>query len=1299
MSHDKIVQAIKIICDDLYEEHTELGLYSSSGTKSASTLAFGGTYSDGSPIFTVTTGDINSIPIGCKVYGTMYGGYVSVLTKTINTITVSTNASGSGMGGLSLLATVTGSPCVCAMDSTTGISIGTLVQCPTGWEDSTDRTVIDVGNTWIKLGTNATATSVTETVIYKSKSEIRLCENLLVGTVLDWATGILAKNGISTIKQSFDGSRSGSPVQYDGINVSILNTNQYILRLQELGIVLNGFTVELWEFRGTEADNDSTSADIIFTGSIQDPEWNETILSLSCPNNKYKRRAECGVIVNNDAVNGNFKKALDDQNGIIVPLTFGKFYVNDSVDPATQVKSYAKFNRVSAKQTVFTNDFSGDTVYLTPKGTNTFPVVAVGDTNSPHLAYKLKFGTGGTSGDPLTTIINAFNPSEKYIKITVGGASIADGNDSFIGVYRKIGKYAQIIGTTTSGSPIITEVSDTSNIVTGSRVTLNAGFASASANLFDWTVLDKTIDTITVSANAISNTSVTIRQGYVIDYSGLGIIICLDSFFEKNLCVSSDATAENNAWVMIVDIPFEFTADTWPCKGFIDENGDAIAATDYPRLAVYNSDSTGKYTSKFTTTADLVTTEERSLDQVGCTLIPQYGYSSVVDALKNKLIIDLKLFKNDPNQLVTYDFFQMENIIKYTNDDIVKEINGAYTNLIANTNWFGEKSTLSADEYSGSLSVDCVDRNDSTYYEQKVHSHATSLSTRTVIAVWEFDIPKDKILINYDSFYLGIDFKSKTAITNEFAPPIIIKHFSKILYKRFIGLKTASSEYASKIGSVDTVYYSDTVLSINDGFSTIKNLTDFYYLTRTDNDNNKHFYYNLLINEMSTDIGYHKNFKIPIESKENLKSIHKMYFLQGFEHPVAISMGSPPVIQIDSHTIIKRLYELALICEKSYSISKDIYAMFGGRIYNDTAFATRYGAVATDLIDNPVAILEHVKRLQNGSEYGDAVDFGKEYSPSIKIRIGAVDGSYDNLPAELYTYRPAFQIFDRDKAGTDKIAELICKRYGLCTYQDKDGYECVEDVFTKKNTIGVASTLATISLSAIVDDIGATKEPKSQDVFVNPLINYSYNPGSQKFDKNLQVLNSADSTYTKTDGTIHTAGIGWEPELTPGFQGTDGQEVWEACHALWNRFRQIELAPSDLTDCEMITTYSDALAYITKWVNRMGLRRVSFNIPYVYVASDDSWARDWHVAQHININLPHQTNGGDIECVIESIVKDKNNNIINIEVILLDDIISNFFLSKIQDCYVEIDTLEKWQDYYRNPDLYEVIQDRRAVDI
>jgi hypothetical protein len=34
-----------------------------------------------------------------------------------------------------------------------------------------------------------------------------------------------------------------------------------------------------------------------------------------------------------------------------------------------------------------------------------------------------------------------------------------------------------------------------------------------------------------------------------------------------------------------------------------------------------------------------------------------------------------------------------------------------------------------------------------------------------------------------------------------------------------------------------------------------------------------------------------------------------------------------------------------------------------------------------------------------------------------------------------------------------------------------------------------------------------------------------------------------------------------------------------------------------------------------------------------------------------------------------------------------------FFFSLIQDCYFQADTLEKWQNYYRNPDLYEVIQD------
>jgi hypothetical protein len=56
-------------------------------------------------------------------------------------------------------------------------------------------------------------------------------------------------------------------------------------------------------------------------------------------------------------------------------------------------------------------------------------------------------------------------------------------------------------------------------------------------------------------------------------------------------------------------------------------------------------------------------------------------------------------------------------------------------------------------------------------------------------------------------------------------------------------------------------------------------------------------------------------------------------------------------------------------------------------------------------------------------------------------------------------------------------------------------------------------------------------------------------------------------------------------------------------------------------------------------------------------------ARDWFVSKHICIRLPHQTNNYDIECVIEKIEKDKKNNRVSVDLVLLDEIPTAFFLT------------------------------------
>ena len=185
-------------------------------------------------------------------------------------------------------------------------------------------------------------------------------------------------------------------------------------------------------------------------------------------------------------------------------------------------------------------------------------------------------------------------------------------------------------------------------------------------------------------------------------------------------------------------------------------------------------------------------------------------------------------------------------------------------------------------------------------------------------------------------------------------------------------------------------------------------------------------------------------------------------------------------------------------------------------------------------------------------------------------------------------------------------------------------------------------------------------------MFVEPFVNYSYNSGTNLYDCQLRVLNSSDSDWVGTGTPAapqYAAGSGWHTEYTPGFQGTDGQAVWIEANKLWKRFRTLETPPSDMTDCKEIVLYSDALWFIKNWIAWMGKRRTSFSVPYTFVPSTGIAARDWYVGKRILFNNPHKTNGWSIKCLIESIEKNKTAGSIKVDVILLEDIPTAFFLT------------------------------------
>jgi hypothetical protein len=718
--------------------------------------------------------------------------------------------------------------------------------------------------------------------------------------------------------------------------------------------------------------------------------------------------------------------------------------------------------------------------------------------------------------------------------------------------------------------------------------------------------------------------------------STLWIDLTLDTFFEKDLSYNSTATATNQAWVQFVDIPFEYLCDTWPCGGFLDEAGSVLTSDDKKlNLYTYKSDNAYLDRKVYNTTTATDSTHSHqtllttSLVPIGFRKIAPYGYEADSSGTNyNSLLINVLLFKDEPSQLASFDIFPLKDRTSYYHEDLsawgfpewAPILNPEFPWAPVYDN--AEMTTL--EDYSLSDSGGTnpeFDRKETTYGYAYIQTYTESGGTNIKV-VYEFDIDRDKIQIEYDSYFLGVNISTKSvnpgAGTN-------CQGSIKLLMRRFMGstIETLSNANGAKLDDYDK-------------WSAIEDLPDFYYITgyRTV-DNNKNFIFDTGLSSLSYPQQYltgHTYFPLTgISTLEQLKSIYRVGLI--YENATNATTD-----------IFIKMREMAIICEMSASISNEIYTLSSGRIFDD-AWGSRKDSTA--LISNPVDLLEHFKRLQSGIEFGDTVEFGKQYSPSMLIRTGdstSIEGSYDSTHlTSIKTYTPSYQILDSADAWTDSQIKNICNTYNLCTYTDSSGYECV-------TTLDKINPSETITFSDIIPgSIGTTQEPEVQDVYCQPVLNYQYNYGSEKFDKQLIVLNVQDSTYVASytpgiDNTAHTL-----DETTP-----DGEFVWNQAKGLYGRYRQIEQCPAEFSDQRMIVTYTDAVKLLSMKLSWMGKSRNTLSVFY-------SKGKDYFAGKHLKIKLPHQTNNLSIECLIEQCKISKSNNRVDLRLVLLEDVPKAFF--------------------------------------
>ena len=1038
--------------------------------------------------------------------------------------------------------------------------------------------------------------------------EIRWSEMPLTNCAQTWKSGIIAQKGIGDIERGADTRRGGAPEEYNGLTIIVLNNNQLILRLKELGITVNGLTAEVHEFIGApdvriggQLDSDSVEHTIRFTGVCEyetGSTWNENIWAIQIKNGRFQRNACLATPINNDAINGNFKNATDDKNGMIPLITIGEHLILP-----------AKLLRTAGKQTSITNNDLKTTTgkYCTPEGLQIFPVIAnlQGWTQiATNYVYVYDMVNYVNVGDELT-IHNGFPVNGENKTVTGKGTDYitVDGDAATSSSFTNI----DLNNTdSTETKPCLTYVIKIGTGKVGTRTypsALNDGQNFIESLVGKWiqVVLNGSVDNVSLVGKYRKITAFMLNFLRVSDDDLINVTIVVDKFFEKNLSGNGTATATNNAWISFLDLPFEYRADIWPCAGFLDTEGNIIERV--AKLLYY--DDTNKKLRE----------------------IASYGYDVDISDLSNaKLILDAKLFENDPETLVSFDIFPLINLAKYLASTLASwelptrlQIAGSNLYSVDDTGFppaIDSNSDISGDNWHN--------QDDSNYLNLIIQVHKTEYYMHELWAAYEAEIDFAKILIEYESYYLGVNCWTRAGTGSS----TYDNSWLRIMMRRFIGTSLEILSY------VNGEKYRDDMAG-----GSIANLPDFYFINRTSPDNNEAFSYEKTLLSIERNLKGYKLFQMTgITSIAQLKSIFKIGLLfDTRKDAVGYSEFNKTI----------HLNELALICKSTCSIKDALYSYFAGRTFNSTWGIGTWGPrkIATDLITNPVDILEHFKRLQCGIEFGEKVDFGKVYSTLMPIKTYEnTEGSYDDASlAGVKEFTPAYQITDANDAWTDVQIKNICSTFNLCTYTDNAGYECV-------TTLDLTNPAETVAFTDIVPgSIGETKEPEVQDVFCQPNLNYQYNPGSEKFDKQLSIQNiQADA---------------WTASYTPGFDPAghnldatlfDGEYVWTQCKELYGKYRQIEQVPKEFSDQKMIMTYVDAVKLLSMKVAWMGKPRVPLAVFY-------SKGKDYFYGKHIKIKLPHQTCNQPIECFIEKIKISKNKNRADLNLVVLEEVPTFFF--------------------------------------
>ena len=289
--------------------------------------------------------------------------------------------------------------------------------------------------------------------------------------------------------------------------------------------------------------------------------------------------------------------------------------------------------------------------------------------------------------------------------------------------------------------------------------------------------------------------------------------------------------------------------------------------------------------------------------------------------------------------------------------------------------------------------------------------------------------------------------------------------------------------------------------------------------------------------------------------------------------------------------------------------------------------------VRGDLMESPIDIFEHVCRLQNWSEINvmPVGGWGHNYAetPLINTTSGGSEtaGSIESLDANLTivkNYKIANQILSKGNVITDKIKKSLCRNFFLASWVNELGEECIE-VIKREET----ATVDTINLTDIVDKNKIKFiEPNPSNIYPEPFVLYNKNFATGKYEGALRVTNVDAENPSDSEKESYIEGL----------SGMDARTVWDRANGLWLKTKMINTPPTDLTNLDWANGEDGlqiAKDYLMNWISWMYNPTCTLSVHYNKI-------KDWDLTHRFKLQLPHQTNNAQVECLVTKVVKAPN---------------------------------------------------------